>query len=161
MNGQRTNLSDELQIIPGWAIGLAVVVFACMQFVFHVVVAHAHDAPPLVARIPLGIIAGGALACVVLAIGYVNRDAARRGMNVTAWTLIVIFVPNALGFIIYFLMRQPLKIECPRCHTPVDQTSNFCPKCAYSFRPTCPQCKRALLPGDVYCPNCGQSVKSA
>jgi hypothetical protein len=29
-------------------------------------------------------------------------------MNSLVWTLLVIFIPNGIGFIIYFLTRQPL-----------------------------------------------------
>ncbi len=48
-------------------------------------------------------------------IGYVNADSKRRGMNSLLWTLLVIFVPKALGFIAYFLLRKPLLIPCPNC----------------------------------------------
>lgn len=162
MNGQR---SDFWEVIPGWVKGLAAVVFVCLSLVFiNVVFGREHiegfakwpsESARIALRIPIGILIGGVLACYILLVGFVNRDAARRGMNSTAWTLIVIFVPNAIGFIIYFLMRQPIAVPCPQCGAMLPQTSNFCPRCAHSLRPTCAQCKHALMPGDVFCSNCG------
>ena len=58
------------------------------------------------------------LASLLLAFGYVNRDAKRRGMNSALWTiLVVVLSPGwlALGFFIYFLMREPLPYNCPQC----------------------------------------------
>ena len=52
------------------------------------------------------------LGAVILMIGYVNVDSKRRGMNSLLWTLLVIFVPKALGFIAYFLLRKPLLMPC-------------------------------------------------
>ena len=40
-------------------------------------------------------------------IGYVNADSRRRGMRSLMWTLLAIFVPNALGIILYFVLRDP------------------------------------------------------
>jgi RNA polymerase subunit RPABC4/transcription elongation factor Spt4 len=94
----------------------------------------------------------------VLLVGYVNRDARRRGMNVALWTVLVIFVPNAIGFIIYFLMRQPLRIACPKCGVVADPAFNFCPKCKFNLHPTCPECHRGVQAGDLYCPFCAREL---
>ena len=51
-------------------------------------------------------------------IAYVNRDAKRRGMSSALWTFLVIVLTPAyfaIGFILYFLMRQPLPYACPQC----------------------------------------------
>ena len=37
---------------------------------------------------------------------YVYRDAKRRGMNALVWTLIALFAPSLIGFIIYLLVRN-------------------------------------------------------
>lgn len=36
---------------------------------------------------------------------YVYRDAERRRMNATLWTLVAVFTPGLTGFIIYLLVR--------------------------------------------------------
>ena len=46
---------------------------------------------------------------------YVARDARRRRMNVALWTLLVIIIPNALGFIVYLLLREHVPAICPKC----------------------------------------------
>ena len=99
------------------------------------------------------------LAFLALMIGYVNVDSGRRGMSRTGWTLIVIFVPNAIGFILYFLLRNPLRTECPKCGTVVVALANYCPRCSHSFNPTCAKCQTAIRPGDAFCANCGNKVE--
>jgi len=91
----------------------------------------------------------------------VNRDARRRGMNVALWTVLVIFVPYAVGFIIYFLMRQPLRIACPKCGATADPAFNFCPKCKFNLHPACPQCHHPVQVGDIYCPYCAKALAGA
>ena len=155
----KPNIVDEVKLIPWWAIGLAIALFAGLQLLMHVVLFPREPHPaPLAFRIFIGFMAGAALAFFVLLVGYVNRDARRRGMNVALWTVLVIFVPNAIGFIIYFLMRQPLRIACPKCEAMADPTFNFCPKCKFNLHPTCPECHRAVQAGDLYCPFCAKEL---
>src|SRR5271166_7180172 len=96
-NGNQTGLTAEMKIIPQWAWTLAVVGFACMQFVFNVVVARDANAPPAWARTLLGLLVGVVLGCYLLLVGYVNRDAGRRGMNRVLWTIVAVLVANGLG----------------------------------------------------------------
>ncbi len=151
-------LADELKLIPGWAIALAGVLFVGMQILFNVWIPTQKNPPPEAFRIFMGLFAGLLLGCVVMLIGYVNRDAGRRGMSRTLWTLLVIFVPNALGFILYFLLRQPLKQPCPRCGTEVQAGFNYCPQCNLKLHPHCAQCQRTVRLSDVYCPYCGYKL---
>jgi hypothetical protein len=88
---------------------------------------------------------------------YVNRDAKRRGMNSALWTFLVIVLSPAyfaIGFILYFLMRQPLPYACPQCAKMVGARFNFCPNCKCNLHPSCPQCKQEVAEDDKYCPNC-------
>jgi hypothetical protein len=97
------------------------------------------------------------LAALLLAFGYVNRDAKRRGMNSALWTiLVVVLSPGwlALGFFIYFLMREPLPYSCPQCGATVGARFNYCPNCKCNLRPSCPQCKREVGETDKFCPYC-------
>lgn len=161
MNDARVQLSEEIRIIPAWAYVLALVGFAGIQAVFHLVAwPHEHNPPPLVFRILFPILPGLLLAFFALLIGYVNRDAGRRRMNRVGWTVAVILIPNAIGFILYFLLRKPLVFECPSCRAQVSRAYNFCPRCNYVLHPTCPSCKRAIGAADVYCPNCGTALSA-
>jgi Double zinc ribbon len=160
MTQQRFQFRNELKIIPGVAIGLAVTAFIGLQVLIHALMMHDHNPPPMVVRIFIGLMAGTVLAVVLLLFGYVYRDAKRRGMNPVLWVLICIFVPNGLGFIVYFLMRSEIVGKCPNCGAPVKNGFNFCPKCHFALAPVCPQCRRAIGSSDVYCPYCGTDISA-
>jgi RNA polymerase subunit RPABC4/transcription elongation factor Spt4 len=156
----QTGPAAEIKIIPVWAWVLAIIGFVCMQFVFNVVLARQSDAPPAWARTLLGIVVGIVLGCFLLFIGYINRDAKRRGMSPVLWTVIAILIPNALGIILYFVLRQPLRSACPQCAYAVQKEFNFCPRCNYKLSPSCPQCQRIVGVTDVYCPYCGTLLRT-
>jgi hypothetical protein len=161
-NGDKFGIKREIAAIPGWAYVLAAVLFVGIQVTFLTLVWPADaDGPGLFFRILFPFVPATILAFLVLMIGYVNRDAGRRGMNRTLWTLIVIFVPNAIGFILYFLLRNPIRDNCPKCGTIIDPRVNYCPHCRHSFHPTCPQCKTAVRSGDTFCANCGVQLEAA
>jgi len=66
------------------------------------------------------------MAFYMLMIGYVNRDARRRGMSPAFWTVIMIFLlASGIGFIVYFLLREPLVLNCPKCDEKVDDNFQF------------------------------------
>jgi hypothetical protein len=159
---EKPQISEEIRLIPWWAILLAVVFFVGIQFLLHLVIFPREPRPtPEPLRYVAGFLAGTALAFFTLLVGYVNRDARRRGMSVALWTLIVIFVPNAIGFIIYFLLRWPLLINCPQCGATLNPSFNYCPKCKFNLHPTCPECKHAVQIGDAFCPYCARGLKGA
>ena len=154
-----TRLMDEIRIISPWAyffVGLgylipfAAVVYATLS---------GEPPMPLAAMVPLAILGGTALGCCVMLIAYINRDAARRGMSPLAWTLLAIFVPNALGIVLYFVLRKPRIATCPQCGNALQPGFNFCPRCDYKLSPNCPQCQRVVGVNDVYCPYCGTSLR--
>src|ERR1700747_3580025 len=92
---------------------------------------------------------------------YVSRAAGGRGMNSALWTiLILIFLPTwgLIGFVIYFLMREPLPYPCPQCGASVSARFNFCPNCKCNLQPSCPQCKREVAELDKFCPYCGNEL---
>ena len=160
-NGDKFGIKAEIAIIPGWAYFVAAFIFVCIPVVFFEFVWPREANPPVAPlQILISLLPGTILAFLVLMIGYVNRDAGRRGMGRALWTVIVIFVPNAIGFILYFLLRNPIRAQCPKCGTVVDPRGNYCPVCRYSFHPTCPQCQTAVRPGDTFCANCGGKLDS-
>jgi Double zinc ribbon len=124
-----------------------------------------YDVPYLSYLALAGVITAVALvmSCFVFLIGYVNRDARRRGMNSTLWTLLVIVMLPSLafvGFLIYFLMRDPLPYPCPQCGKLVGPRFNFCPNCKCNLHPSCPNCKREVEEMDKFCPYCATELGS-
>jgi RNA polymerase subunit RPABC4/transcription elongation factor Spt4 len=158
---QRTRFSDELRLIPGWAWVLAGIGFVTAHLVFDFVMANDPKAPRLWVRILMAIGAGTVVGCYLLLIGYINRDAGRRGMSRLAWTLLAIFVPNGLGIVLYFILRQALPTLCGRCAARVHNGYSYCPHCGESLTPQCPHCHHAIHAGDEFCPFCGKRVHAA
>jgi len=157
-SARHTRLADEVNIVPGWAWGLAAAAFVGMQYLMHVIVPREPNAPPLWGRILLGLLAGAILGCYLLLLGYVNRDAGRRGMSRVLWTAVAILVPNGLGIVLYFILRQPVLEVCPNCASPVSSGFNFCPKCSSRLSASCPQCQHVVRPDDIFCANCGAAL---
>jgi len=157
-NDNPARFSDELRATPLWAAVLATLGFLGMQFLFLVIMQRDPHAPPAAVRAFLGLLAGTLVACYFLLVGYVSRDAGRRGMNRLLWTLIAFFVPNAFGIILYFILRTPLPASCPQCGATVQLGFGFCPNCRYRLQPVCKHCQRGVQPGSVYCPYCGGAM---
>jgi hypothetical protein len=158
----RNDARSDIGLIPGWAYTLALVVYLGIQWLFHGLAWPSESNPPRMAfQILFPLVIGLIPAFLALLVGYVNRDAGRRGMNRALWTVIVIFVPNGIGFILYFVLRNPIRTQCPACGTAVDSRANYCPRCRHNFHPTCPQCRAAVRPGDGFCGNCGTELGRA
>jgi Double zinc ribbon len=101
------------------------------------------------------------LLVLVLLIGYVNGDARRRGMRAVLWTLLAIFIPNAIGIILYFILRDPPMRTCPQCGGNARAGFAFCPSCGATLSPTCSACRHAVEAGWSHCPNCGEALRAA
>lgn len=169
---------DEFKLVPRWLMAVVVFLFILAQVIAYIVntqglTNNGEIFPPELKNNPAmaslalaGIITSVALilGASLFLFGYVNRDAKRRGMNSTLWTLLVILLFPAyfaLGFIIYFLMREPLPYPCPACGNTVGARFNFCPNCKCNLYPACPQCKREVVETDKFCPYCGNDLKAA
>lgn len=169
---------QEFKLVPRWLVGTVLVLYLIAVAI--AVTVNLNPAlnegvmfPPELQGHPVaqsfalaGIVtaASSFLAIFILLVGYVNRDAKRRGMNSGLWTFLVIVLWPAyfaIGFIIYFLMRQPLQYHCPQCASLVDARYNFCPNCKCNLHPSCPQCKHEVVESDKYCPYCGQDLRAA
>jgi RNA polymerase subunit RPABC4/transcription elongation factor Spt4 len=157
----RFDVAAEARVIPAWAYLLAAVIYIGLQVSFHTVAWPSEsNPPPLAFRILLPLFVGIIPAFLVLLVGYVNRDAGRRGMRRALWTVIVIVFPSAIGFILYFLMRKPMEVTCGRCGSLVSSRVNYCPRCANAINPTCPHCHAIVDPGDAFCANCGTDLRA-
>ena len=176
---ERTRFRDELRIIPkwlvwtcifGWLISIAI---AC-PINFYNAQHHGDYFPapdlanqPLLASLALaGTITGGifVLSCFLFVLGYVYRDAKRRGMNAPLWTLLVLLLSGPyvfIGLIVYLLIRDPLPYACPQCAATVSARFNFCPNCKCNLRPACAQCQREIADTDKFCPYCAADLTSS
>lgn len=169
---EKPTLATEFRLIPQWLVTL---ILGLYGFALAIVVYVTRTVPgalpdPLVGKPVLlqllamfGMVTAMAIfaSAFILLIGYINRDAKRRGMSPALWTVIAIFVPYLVGAIIYFVLREPLPFECPRCGRLVNAQFNFCPSCQCNLRPNCPNCRREIRSGDRFCPHCGLRLETA
>lgn len=90
-----------------------------------------HHASPW--TIPLygaaGLLFGFVCAAWLLGLGYVFADARRRAMRPALWVLVCIFFPHLLGFLLYFVIRQPLASTCSHCGQTISSNQRFCSWC--------------------------------
>lgn len=162
MRHEKFRFRDEIGIIPGWVWAVAVALLVAGQVVAQLLHRYTEHANESVAPIMgLALAASIFVSFLLLLFAYVNRDAARRGMNAPLWTLVAIFVPYLIGLIIYLLVREPLPYTCPQCGMTVSARFNYCPKCKFNLRPNCPQCGREVRAGDEFCPYCAHDLKPA
>lgn len=167
--------SEEFRIIPKWLKILCTVLYLIALGIGTTVMVgfpdarfpETRDSVGLSVLAIAGIITGAALVCsaCILMLGYVNRDAKRRGMNSALWTwFVLLMLPTSvgiIGLIIYLLVREPLSYPCPRCAQAVGPRFNFCPNCKCDLYPSCPNCKKEIAETDKFCPYCATDLKSA
>lgn len=152
------DFSEEVKIIPGWAYVLGLILVCGVQVMVNVYIAREPHPPVLAFRIFISIFLSILLFVWSMLLGYVNRDAKRRAMNSALWTLICIFIGNGIGFILYFLLRDPMHATCPKCGAIADSSFTFCTRCRFELRPKCPNCGHGVHAGDLYCASCGADV---
>ncbi|MGH9574335.1 MAG: zinc-ribbon domain-containing protein [Candidatus Acidiferrales bacterium] len=166
---ERFHFWKEFRVVPHWLIGTVIVLYAIALATVLIANAVTHGAlltlKHLVPFALAGMVTAVAIpiSIILFLIGYVYRDAERRGMSPGAWTFLVIALMPAylaLGFIVYFVMREPLPFDCPQCGTKVGARFNYCPNCKWNLHPSCPQCRREVLDTDKFCSFCGQNLAS-
>jgi len=148
---------DELRMIPRWSMALAILLFAGMQVIFHVIMPHhKHELLPL--RLMMGYAWGTLVASYALLLGYVSRDVKRRGMSPGLWMLVCVVLPGGIGAVVYFMLRQPVLSKCPNCSTAIASGYHFCPQCQFQMAPVCGTCHRGVKITDVFCTQCGHDL---
>jgi RNA polymerase subunit RPABC4/transcription elongation factor Spt4 len=155
---------EELKVIPNaaWIVGW--VLYFCVGIGFTLLFTLGGD--PGMQRMPLpvkgllALVPGLMLVAYVALIGYVNGDSKRRGMRHVMWTLLAIFIPDAIGVILYFILRDPMPKACPNCATIVKAGCTFCPHCGSSLQATCPNCGRGVENAWSNCGYCGTKLPS-
>jgi hypothetical protein len=152
----------EWAVVPDgarWtAVLVCLVVTALMAGVFLMPGLAARDGTAFFVMLPMFVLSLVGVAFVgayVLLVGYVFGDARRRGMNHVLWTLLAIFIPNAIGIILYFILRDPVAVPCPSCATPAKKGHAFCAACGTAVRTACPQCRQPVDSGWRNCARCG------
>jgi len=174
---ERSRFRDELRIIPKWLVGVCILLYVIALVIGLGVnlYAFANNGPvfpgdeslrsePFLSCAALaGVITLAAitLSCLLFMLGYVYRDAKRRGMHPALWTLLVLILSAGyflIGLIIYLLVREPLPYTCPQCSASVNARFNFCPNCKYNLHPACPQCQREVADDDKFCPYCATEL---
>jgi hypothetical protein len=147
-------LRQEFGVAARWGVAIS----ALLAFVAALLWVLLTDAFPLAARIALG----AALALFIFLYGflvsYVYGDAKRRGMRQGVWALVAALVPNALGFIAYFLLREPLLKPCGACGATARRDFAFCPQCGSPLRQVCPACRRPVETIWSHCAHCGTKI---
>jgi hypothetical protein len=149
-----------MKVIPrlAWGIAVAIPLAVLSVFLFaRMFQHHSGDEGRFVMALPILI---GALMAVsififVLLVGYIAGDSRRRGMRPVLWTLLAIFIPNAIGIILYFILREPLLRPCPKCGAGAKSAFPYCPSCGSSLAAVCPSCQNAVEPGWSHCARCG------
>ena len=151
-----SRLRDEFGILPRWYV---FAVFLVVGSRATLIAAVADEPAP--ERLVIASVVGTLVLIYLLLVGYVYADAKRRGMRQIAWTLIVIFVPSAIGFIVYFLLREPVLTPCGTCGSPARREFAFCPDCGATLRRACPDCQRPVEPFWAHCAACGSTLIDA
>jgi zinc-ribbon domain len=177
---ERSTFRNELRVIPKWLVWLCLCLYVLALIIGFFVNLHGFQTngpvfpgdesmrmEPLLSFLALaGVITVGAvgISSVLFMLGYVYRDAKRRGMNAGLWTLLVLILSPAyllIGLIIYLLVREPLPYTCPQCSATVNARFNFCPNCKYNLHPACPACQHEVADDDKFCPYCATELTHA
>ena len=177
---ESTRFRDELRIIPRWLVWTCLALYIIALIIGMLVNLHGFQnngqvfpgdesmrSEPALSYLALaGVITFAALAfsAMLFMLGYVYRDAKRRGMHAGLWTILVLILSSStffIGLIIYLLVREPLPFNCPKCSTSVNARFNFCPNCKYNLHPVCPACQHEVADDDKFCPYCAAELSQA
>src|SRR5215471_6213777 len=176
---EHSTFREELRILPKWLVWVCVVKTTLAIIIGVAINLHnfktggpifpdesLRNDPGASSAALFGVILAAAfvISIFILTLGYVYRDAKRRGMNGALWMLLVLILSPAylfIGLIIYLLIREPLPFTCPQCSATISARFNFCPNCKYNLHPSCPQCQREISDSDKFCPYCATQLKPA
>lgn len=153
----------ELRVVPQPAWILAFVCYAGFVILIHFLIPLSQQPGdistwPLAGQLAFNFLIPLVPLVIIPFYGYIYGDARRRGMHYIIWTLLALLVPYLIGVLLYFILRDPLPRECPRCRQAVLAKFTFCPSCGTTVRPVCPQCGKPIEAGWTNCGYCGSKV---
>jgi Double zinc ribbon len=144
----------ELAVPPRAGVAVSAAIALVGAVLFSLV---ARGAPP-----PYRLAMAGAMGLFLFVYGflvaYVYGDARRRGMRHRVWALVAALVPNGIGFLAYFLLREPVLRRCATCGASARRDLAFCPQCGSALAPACPACRRPVEPEWTHCAHCGTKL---
>jgi hypothetical protein len=160
-----SQFSDEIKLISKWARVLAVLVLvvfpvAAMCYFFLNARSGEFGAGKFPLELVMVTIASVFFGVYILILGYIYGDAKRRGMRPVLWLLLGMFIPNAIGVILYFILRQPIQTHCSSCGAANPPGFAFCSSCGAALGRSCPSCKSAVETNWTHCPRCGTHLDS-
>jgi double zinc ribbon protein len=149
-----SRLRRELAVVPVAGVVIAALIALVASVMFGFV---ALGFPPALrtgfaALMALFVFLYGFLVC------YVYGDAKRRGMRHRVWAAVAALVPNGLGFLAYFLLREPQLRRCGACGAAARRELAFCPQCGSALAGVCPACRRPVEAGWSHCAHCGANM---
>lgn len=62
---------------------------------------------------------------------FVYNDAKEHSDIPALWVVLVLFVPNFIGLLLYLLIGRKPAVICPSCRAVIQSTSKFCPDCGH------------------------------
>jgi len=157
-----SNFRERIAIIPPTAKVLAgllgVGMLVLIAFVAQLPPSHNEQPLPPAAKVLLPILCGVLIYAWVMLVGFVYGDAKQRGMRYVMWTWLAVLLPDAIGIILYFILRDALPVTCPTCSTRVNSKFPFCPNCGTALKPRCPQCGQSVELAWANCGQCGTKL---
>ena len=159
-----SRFDQEFALVPTgarWTAALVVLAFAALMagiFLVPVTLTEPRSLPFVLPVFLASLLGAAFLGAFVLLVGYVFADARRRGMNHVLWTLLAIFIPNAIGVILYFLLRDAIPVPCPSCGALARKGHGYCAACGAAVRAACPQCRQPVELAWRNCASCGASL---
>jgi len=159
---QSITANDDTRLIPIWSVMLAAVAFVLVEYYFWLIApATRHHAPPAIGlRIYFNLSWGLLASLYCLMLGFVSKDAPRRGMSTRFWMFICLVMPGGIGAVLYFLLRQPQVSHCPACGTHIQSDFHFCPQCDRQLTASCGNCFRSVRAVDQFCTRCGYELSN-
>jgi hypothetical protein len=159
LDPQPITVNDDERMFPVWSIVLASLAFVLVEYYFWMgAPAQRHHPTTFGLRVYFNISWGVMAALYFLMVGYISKDAPRRGMGTRFWMLACFVMPGGIGAVLYFLLRQPEVSICPACGTHVQNDFHFCPQCNYQLTANCGNCFRTVRATDQFCTRCGHEL---
>jgi hypothetical protein len=153
-------VNDDERMIPAWSMVVAGLSFVLVEYYFWIIAPgqHHHPPPAMGLRLYFNLSWGVVSSLYFLMMGYISKDAPRRGMSAMFWIPLCLVTPAGIGAVIYFLLRGPEMSRCPSCGTQVLSDFHFCPQCNFELTANCGNCFRTVRPTDSYCTRCGHEL---